>query len=185
MPPLRTCVLCLLPVNRTWAAAICAGDTGQSRRPRAGPGRARATRSLAPHPVAAASKLSDVPASRAPAARPRRRSRLAPAAAAALAAVALAAAGCASFDRAFGQQEAVVQFQPQTSNAARLKVRAACSHVPQATPEPLPTSRYAAIEDGVGYRVDNASDGDLARLQQCLQRFKSVVGIEFNGPDGS
>jgi hypothetical protein len=119
--------------------------------------------------------------------RPRGRShRLLPAAAAALAALALTAAGCASFDRAFGQQEAVVQFQPQTSNAARLKVRAACSHVPQATPEPLPTSRAdAAVIDGVGYRVDNASDGDLAKLQECLQKFKSVVGIEFNGPDGS
>jgi hypothetical protein len=112
--------------------------------------------------------------------------RLLPAAAAALAAVVLATAGCASFDRAFGQQDAVVQFQPHTSNAARLKVRAACSHVPQATPEPLPTGRAdAAIEDGVSYRVDNASDGDLAKLQQCLQRFKSVVGIEFNGPGGS
>jgi hypothetical protein len=37
----------------------------------------------------------------------------------------------------------------------------------------------------VRYRVDHASDGDLAKLQQCLQRFPSVVGIEFNGPAGS
>jgi hypothetical protein len=112
--------------------------------------------------------------------------RLLPAAAAALAALALATAGCASFDRAFGQQEAVVQFQPQTSNAARLKVRAACSHIPQATPEPLPTDHIASdVYYDVRYRVDNASDGDLARLQECLQRFRSVVGIEFNGPGGS
>jgi hypothetical protein len=103
-----------------------------------------------------------------------------------VAALALAGGGCARFDATFGKQEAVVQFQPQTSNAARLKVRAACSHVPQATPEPLPTDHLAvdAYYD-VRYRVDNASDGNLAKLQECLQKFRSVVGIEFNGPGGS
>jgi hypothetical protein len=98
-----------------------------------------------------------------------------------------AVAGCAAFDRTFGKQEAVVQFQPQTSNAARLKVRAACSHVPQAIPEPLPTGHAApgmAAYD-VRYRVDHASDGDLAKLQQCLQRFRSVVGINFEGTGDS
>ena len=125
-----------------------------------------------------------------PAAPPRAGSqRLPPAAGAVLAAalaLVLAGAGCASFDRTFGQQEAVVQFQPQTPNSVRLKVRAACSHVPQATPEPLPTGHLASdLAYGVRYRVDNASDGDLAKLQQCLQRFPSVVGIDFNGPAGS
>jgi hypothetical protein len=95
-------------------------------------------------------------------------------------------AGCATFDRTFGKQEAVVQFQPQTPNSVRLKVRAACSHVPQAIPEPLPTDHLASdLDSDVRYRVDHASDGDLAKLQQCLQRFPSVVGIEFNGPAGS
>ena len=71
-------------------------------------------------------------------------------------------------------------------SAVRLKVRAACSHVPQAVPEPLPTDHLASdIAYDVRYRVDHASDGDLAKLQQCLQRFPSVVGIEFNGPGGS
>jgi hypothetical protein len=37
----------------------------------------------------------------------------------------------------------------------------------------------------VRYRVDHASDADLARLQQCLQRFPSVVGIDIESPDGS
>jgi hypothetical protein len=122
-----------------------------------------------------------------PASRPPRRWRAAlPAAGIMLAALGPAAAGCATFDRTFGKQEAVVHFQPQTSNSARLKVRAACSHVPQAVPEPLPTDHLAAdTMNDVRYRVDHASDGDLAKLQQCLQRFPSVVGIEFNGPGGS
>jgi len=117
---------------------------------------------------------------------PRRWHSAAWAALAAALALGLASAGCASFDAAFGKQEAVVQFQPQTPNSARLKVRAACSHVPQATPEPLPTDHLASdLLYDVRYRVDNASDGDLAKLQECLQRFPSVVGIEFNGPAGS
>lgn len=138
-----------------------------------------------------ASKLAAVPAPRPlPAASRRAGSRrLPPAAAAVLAAalaLALAAAGCASFDATLGRREAVVQFQPQTSNAARLKARAACSHLPHATPEPLPTDHLASdLSNEVRYRVDNASDGDLARLQQCLQRFPSVVGIEFSQPAGS
>jgi len=122
-----------------------------------------------------------------PASRPSRRWRGGlPAAGIMLAVLAPAVAGCASFDRALGKREAVVQFQAQTSNPARLKVRAACSHVPQAIPEPLPTDHLASdMTYDVRYRVDHASDGDLAKLQQCLQRFPSVVGIEFSGPVGS
>ena len=122
-----------------------------------------------------------------PASRPPRRWRPAlPAAGILLAVLAPAVAGCATFDRTFGKQEAIVQFQSQTPNSVRLKVRAACSHVPQAVPEPLPTDHLASdLDSDVRYRVNHASDGDLAKLQQCLQRFPSVVGIEFNGPAGS
>jgi hypothetical protein len=123
---------------------------------------------------------------RPPRAGPRRWRPAAWAALAAAAALALPVAGCSTFDKTFGKQEAVVQFQPQTPNSVRLKVRAACSHVPQATPEPLPTDHLASdMLNDVRYRVDNASDGDLAKLQQCLQKFPSVAGIEFNGPGGS
>jgi hypothetical protein len=94
--------------------------------------------------------------------------------------------GCASFDAAMGQREAVVHFQPQTSNQTRLKVRAACSHLPQATPEPLPTDHIASDQaNDVRYRVSSASDADLARLQQCLQKFPSVAGIDISGAGGS
>jgi len=80
----------------------------------------------------------------------------------------------------------VVQFQRQTSNTVRLKVRAACSHVPNAVPEPLPTDHLASdVLNDVRYQVNNASDGDLARLQKCLQQFPSVAGIEFNTPGGN
>jgi hypothetical protein len=102
------------------------------------------------------------------------------------AALGLACGGCASFDAAMGQREAVVHFQPQTSNQTRLEVRAACSHVPQATPEPLPTDHTASDQaNDVRYQVSHASDADLARLQQCLQKFPSVAGIDISGAGGS
>jgi hypothetical protein len=123
--------------------------------------------------------------------RPRR--KLAPVHARRPIAVAVAAAtvltlvaGCAEFDKAFGKQEAVVQFQPQTPVATMLKVRAYCSHVPAAIPERVPPHPPAIqMQDDIRYLVSNASDADLARLQQCLQHFPAVVGIEFSSPDGS
>jgi hypothetical protein len=108
------------------------------------------------------------------------------AAAAAAATVVSLLAGCSAFDKAFGKQEAVVQFKAQTPVAVMLKVRASCSHVPAAIPERVPPHPPAIqMQDDIRYLVSNASDADLARLQQCLQRFPSVVGIEFDSPDGS
>ena len=107
------------------------------------------------------------------------------AAAAAAAVLCLAGAGCAAFDKAFGKREAVVQFQPNTPASVMLKARAACSHLAGAVPEPIPKHALAVdLPDDIRYEVGNASDAQLARLQQCLGRFPSVVGIEFSSPSG-
>jgi hypothetical protein len=107
------------------------------------------------------------------------------AAAAAAAALCLATAGCASFDRAFGRREAVVQFQPNTPAAEMLRVRAACSHLAAARAEPIPKHPLKIdLPYDIKYEVSQASDAQLARLQQCLQRFSSVVGIELSSPSG-
>ena len=104
---------------------------------------------------------------------------------AAAAALCAAAAGCGAFDRAFGKQEAVVQFQPDTSASAMLKARAACSHLAGAHAEPIPKHALAVdLPDDIRYEVGSASDAQLARLQQCLERFPAVVGIEFSSPSG-
>ena len=98
----------------------------------------------------------------------------------------LAATGCAKFDAALGQQEAVVQFKYGTPNATRLHVRAACSHVPQARPEALPTDHKASdLLYNVIYRVDNASNAQIAELEQCLQKYPSVAGIDIQTPGDS
>jgi hypothetical protein len=107
------------------------------------------------------------------------------AAAAAATALCLAAAGCASFDHAFGKREAVVQFQPNTSAAEMLKVRGACSHLAAAKPEPIPRHVLKVdLPDDIRYEVSQASDAQIARLTQCLDRFPSVVGIELSSPSG-
>ena len=97
-------------------------------------------------------------------------------------------AGCAKFNSALGQQWATVSFQPSTSVTTMLKVRTACSHIPNVRAEALPRQQNALSMTGaVTYRTDNASDAQLAQLQQCLQRFPSVAGINFqdSGDSGS
>ena len=148
---------------------------------------ARTVPGLLAHPVAPrARKLATVPPLRSNAVPARRRALRMAAGTMAAAVLLPAAAGCATFDAALGQREAVVHFAGGTSTATRLKVRAACSHVPGAQPEPLPTDHKASdLLYNVRYRVNHATDADLARLQQCLQRFPSVGGIDISGPSGS
>jgi hypothetical protein len=52
-------------------------------------------------------------------------------------------------------------------------------------PEPLPTDGKVSDElYNVRYQVGSASPGELAHLQQCLSRFRSVLGLETNTPGG-
>jgi hypothetical protein len=88
--------------------------------------------------------------------------------------------GCAGFNKAFGQREAVVIFQEGTPASARLAVRAACSHVPHATPEPLPSDgKFSDYVNNVRYRIDTASDAQIAQLENCLNKFRWVRGVEM------
>jgi hypothetical protein len=94
--------------------------------------------------------------------------------------VGLGMAGCSKFDAALGQQWATVNFKSNTSVATLLKVRTACSGIPNVHPEALPRTRTpATMMYALTYRTDNASDANLAQLQQCLQKFPSVEGISF------
>jgi hypothetical protein len=100
--------------------------------------------------------------------------------AAAAALLAAGTAGCAKFDAALGQRWATVQFKPNTSVATLLKIRTACSHVPEVHPEALPAKRTPGdMIYALKYRTDHASDANLAQLQQCLQHFPQVAGIDF------
>ncbi|MGE5291743.1 MAG: hypothetical protein ACM3ML_32005 [Micromonosporaceae bacterium] len=88
--------------------------------------------------------------------------------------------GCAGFNKAFGQREAIVIFREGTPASARLAVRAACSRVPHATPEPLPSDgKLSDYLNNVRYRIDTASDAQIAQLENCLDRFRWVRGVEM------
>ena len=114
----------------------------------------------------------------------RRSLRVAAAAVLVLVLVAALAGGCAGFNKAFGQREAVVHFHPGTPAAVRSQVRAACSHLPQAVPEPLPTDKKASDElNDVRYRIDKASDGQIIALENCLGKFRTVQGVDIPQDD--
>jgi hypothetical protein len=103
--------------------------------------------------------------------------------------LAAALAGCAKFDAALGQQQAIVSFRDGTPLTQKLTVRASCAKAPDVIAAPLPpdlkSTPYALQQ--VTYQIDNASDADVARLQVCLNKFPSVVGITLqdSGDEGS
>jgi hypothetical protein len=109
-----------------------------------------------------------------------------PAAAAAVLAGALA--GCAKMDAALDKQWMTVQFSTGTSLATALHVRAACSHIQNAPPMALPAKKSPInTMYGVNFDTTNASPANLEQLQTCLQRFKSVLGVnpQSAGDEGS
>jgi hypothetical protein len=93
-------------------------------------------------------------------------------------AVAAALAGCSQFDAALGQRQAIVTFRASTPVSQRLAVRSACAKVPAVAAQPLPpdlNSPYALQQ--LTFRIDHATDADVARLETCLAKFHAVVGI--------
>jgi len=89
-----------------------------------------------------------------------------------------ALAGCAQFDAALGQRQAVVTFRDGTPVSQRLVVRATCAKTPAVTAQPLPTdlSSPYALEQVI-YQINHASDADVAMLEKCLAQFPSVAGV--------
>jgi len=111
--------------------------------------------------------------------RPRSRGRRLLAAGTMIAAAA-ALAGCAQFDAALGQREAVVTFTDSATLAQRMAVRTACAKPPDVTPQPLPSnmnSPYALAQ--VVYQINQASNADVAVLETCLSKFPAVAGISL------
>ena len=87
-------------------------------------------------------------------------------------------AGCAQFDAALGQRQAVVTFTASATLTQRLAVRSACAKTPNVTPQPLPSTMNSpyALEQVI-YQINQASDADVALLEKCLAKFPSVAGV--------
>lgn len=91
---------------------------------------------------------------------------------------AAALAGCSQFDKALGQREAVVTFRPGTPVSQRLTVRSTCAKVHAVTAPPLPSDLSAPYAlQRLTFRIDHASDADVARLETCLEKFPGVAGV--------
>jgi hypothetical protein len=91
---------------------------------------------------------------------------------------AAALAGCSQFNSALGQRQAVVSFRPGTTVSERLAVRSGCGKLPAVTAQPLPSdlnSPYALQQ--LTFRIDHATNAQVARLQTCLAKFPAVAGV--------
>jgi hypothetical protein len=96
--------------------------------------------------------------------------------------------GCAKMDASLDKSWITVDFNPGTSVTTALQVRAACSHVQNTPPYKLPAKHSVInIMYGVVYNTTNSSPANVAQLQTCLQKFKSVQGLdpEDVGDEGS
>lgn len=96
-------------------------------------------------------------------------------AAATVVAAAAALAGCSQFDAALDQRQAIVTFTDNATVAQRLAVRAACDKTPNVTAQALPSTVNIYTLQQVVYTVTNASDADIALLNECLNKYPAVV----------
>ena len=88
--------------------------------------------------------------------------------------------GCAQFNNALGQQQALVSFKSGTPVSVRLQVRAACDKLPNVSAAPIPRDvPIASAVSVIVYKVTGASNADIARLQVCLSKFPSVQGLNL------
>jgi hypothetical protein len=95
------------------------------------------------------------------------------------AACCLVASGCASFNKALGQQQVDVYFDQTTTVAYKMHVRAACDGLPNVHAQPLATSvPISSAIDVVVYNTTGASLVDTTRLMECLNKFSQVQGVD-------
>lgn len=92
----------------------------------------------------------------------------------------LGVTGCSQFDKSLGQQQALVSFSPHAPTSVRLQVRAACGALPNVHPVPIAKSvPLSSALSEVAFQIDKADPADIARLQQCLQKYPQVAGIDI------
>jgi len=87
-------------------------------------------------------------------------------------------AGCSQFDKALGQQQAIVSFRGGTSTAQRLAIRTACAKAPEVSPQAIPDlKKYPYALQQLTFTISKASDAQIAMLEKCLQKFPAVAGV--------
>jgi hypothetical protein len=94
----------------------------------------------------------------------------------------LGVTGCSQFNKALGQQQALVYFKMSTPVAFKLKVRTACDNLPHVKAAPIATGvPLASAVDVVTYNTTGAGLADIARLEECVNKFApQVVGLNVH-----
>jgi hypothetical protein len=92
----------------------------------------------------------------------------------------LGVSGCASFNKALGQQQALIYFKESTPVAFKLKVRTACNNLPHVKAAPIATGvPLASAVDVVTYDTTGAGIVDIARLEECVNKYApQVQGVD-------
>jgi len=90
--------------------------------------------------------------------------------------------GCAKMSAALGQQWVVVQLASDTKLATAKHVTLACSHASGLRADPVRPTSPGKIVASVRFISTKATDADMAKLQQCLQRFPAVQGLTMTEP---
>lgn len=92
----------------------------------------------------------------------------------------LGVTGCSQFDKSLGQQQALVSFKSGASKAARMQVRTTCGKLRNVSPAPIDKNAPASVAlNQVTFQIDKAGPADVSRLQQCLEKYPSVAGIDI------
>ena len=85
-------------------------------------------------------------------------------------------------DASLGQQWVDAQLSPNTTMATARHLSAACAHVPGVRAVPVKPTSPGHVVGSVRFYTTHASDADMARLQDCLQRFPAVQGLTQGEP---
>jgi hypothetical protein len=92
----------------------------------------------------------------------------------------LGVTGCSQFNKALGQQSASIYFKESTPVAFKMKVRAACDNLPHVKAAPIATGvPLSSAVDVVTYNTTGAGTVDIARLEECVNKFApQVEGVD-------
>jgi hypothetical protein len=96
--------------------------------------------------------------------------------------VAVLLGGCARMDSALGQQWVVVQLASNTKLATAKHVTVTCSRASGLRAEPVRPTSPGKVVRSVRFISTKATDADMAKLQQCLQRFPVAQGLTMTEP---
>jgi hypothetical protein len=85
--------------------------------------------------------------------------------------------GCSQFDKALGQSTVEVYFTDNTTTATMIKIMNACNNVNPNVKEEQNPAGTPAEDISVIYNTSGANDVQLAQLEECLNKYPQVQGI--------